>query len=69
MKITYDKKADAANIRFQKGNYHISTEVGDGIIIDYTKGGKIIAIEILDVSKRIPRKSLLEMLGTQLAAT
>ncbi|EQD32520.1 hypothetical protein B2A_13517 [mine drainage metagenome] len=58
MKITYDKKADAANIIFQKGRYQISREVGEGIIVDYSKNGKIISIEILDVSKRMPRRSL-----------
>jgi uncharacterized protein YuzE len=58
MKITYDKKADAANIVFQKGKYHVSEEIGEGVIVDYAKGGKIISIEILDVSKRMPKKSI-----------
>lgn len=58
MRITYDKKADAASIVFQKGRYHISEEMGDGVIVDYAKGGKIISIEILDVSKRMPKSSL-----------
>ena len=59
MEITYDKKADAANIVFQKkGKYDISEEIGEGVIVDYTKSGRIISIEILDVSKRMPRKSL-----------
>jgi uncharacterized protein YuzE len=55
MKITYDKRADAANIIFQKGKYHISEEVGDGVIVDYTKDGRILSIEILDVSRRLPK--------------
>jgi uncharacterized protein YuzE len=55
MKVTYDKKADAANITFQKGKYHASKEVGDGVIVDYTKDGKILSIEILDVSRRLPK--------------
>ena len=58
MKITYDKKADAANIVFQKGKYHVSEEVGEGVVVDYTKSGKILSIEILDVSKRMPKQSL-----------
>ena len=58
MKVTYDKRADAANIIFQRGKYHISKEIGEGVIVDYTKGGKIINIEILDVSKRMPSRSL-----------
>lgn len=58
MKITYDPEVDAMNIVFQKGKYHISKEIAEGIIIDYTKKGKVISIEILDVSKRMPAASI-----------
>jgi uncharacterized protein YuzE len=58
VKITYDPRADAMNIKFQEGKYDISQEVADGIIIDYTKTGKVIRIEILDASKRMPRESI-----------
>lgn len=65
MKISYDKKADAATIYFQKGRYHRSKEMGDGMIVDYTKNGKIISIEILDVSKRFQKKTLREFASVQ----
>jgi uncharacterized protein YuzE len=58
MKITYDPEVDAMNIVFQKGKHHISKEIAEGIIIDYTKQGKVISIEILDASKRMPAKNL-----------
>ena len=58
MKIKYDSKADAMNIIFQKGKYDISKEVADGIIIDMGEKGKILSIEILDVSKRMPKESI-----------
>lgn len=58
MRITYDPRADAINIKFQEGKYEISKEVAEGIIIDYTKAGKVIRIEILDVSKRMPKESI-----------
>ncbi len=58
MKITYDPEVDAMNIVFQRGKYHISKEIAEGIIIDYTKEGKVISIEILDASKRMPVKSI-----------
>ena len=54
MNITYDPEADAMNIVFQEGEYDISKEIAEGIIIDYTKEGKVIAIEILEVKKRMP---------------
>ncbi len=62
MKITYDPKADAINIKFQEGKYDVSKEIAEGIIIDYTKTGKIIRIEILDVSKRIPKESIKDII-------
>lgn len=69
MKITYDPDADAMNIEFQKGKYHISKEIAEGIIIDYTKDGKVISIELLDASKRIPAKSIMDVtIGTPLKA-
>ncbi len=58
MKITYDPKVDIMNIKFQEGKYEISEEVGEGIVIDLTKEGKVISIEILDASKRMPKKSI-----------
>jgi uncharacterized protein YuzE len=58
MKITYDSKADAMDIKFQSGKYDISKEIAEGIIIDYTKSGKVMGIEILDASKRMPLKQL-----------
>jgi len=62
MKITYDPKADAMNIKFQEGKYDISKEVAEGIIIDYTKEGKVIRIELLDVSKRMPKESIKDII-------
>jgi uncharacterized protein YuzE len=58
MKISYDPEADALYILFQEGEYEISKEIGDGIIIDYTKDGKVIGIEILEIRKRMPAQSI-----------
>ena len=61
MKINFDSKNDVMRIKFQDGKYDLSKEVSDGIIIDLTKDNKIIAIEILDVSEKIPKKELTEI--------
>lgn len=61
MKISVDPKNDIMRIKFQNGKYEISKEVGDGIIIDMTKDNKIMAIEILDVSEKIPKKEIKEV--------
>lgn len=58
MKITYDPKADALNIMFQEGKYAVSKETAEGIIVDYTRTGKLLSIEILDASKRVPLKEI-----------
>ncbi len=52
MKIEYDPKHDILNIEFiAKEDIAESIEL-DGVIIDYSKDGKIVAIEILDAGAR-----------------
>lgn len=58
MNIRFDPKTDILRIKFQEGEYDISKEVDEGIIIDMTKDNKIMAIEILDVSDKIPKKNM-----------
>ena len=60
MKINFDTKHDIMRIKFQEGNYETSKEIDEGIIIDVDKNDKIIAIEIMDVSERIPKGDLKE---------
>jgi len=55
MKFHLDKKQDALYMRFNNNPYVESDEIQEGIIFDYDQRGKIIAIEILDASKRLPR--------------
>lgn len=55
MKITFDSKNDVMRIKFQDGKYEVSKEIDEGVIIDMTKDNKIMAIEILDASERIPK--------------
>lgn len=61
MKITYDPKTDAVYIQFQEGEYSISKEISEGIILDYTEEGKIMGIEILKVSQKMPLKNIEEI--------
>ncbi len=58
MEITYDPETDSMNIEFQKGKYEVSKEIAEGVIIDYTEDGKIISIEILNASERMPQENL-----------
>jgi len=58
MKIDYDPEHDLLNIEFL-ANVSIddSLEV-DGVVIDYAKDKRTVAIEVLDASKRTTRKPL-----------
>lgn len=50
MKVTFDESVDILYIRLREGDYAESDEVSEGIIVDFDKQGKPIAIEILDAS-------------------
>ena len=52
MEIKYDKDADAMCIRLRKGIFCKNKKLDDFTILDLDKEGNILAIEILDVSKR-----------------
>lgn len=60
MKINFDTKNDIMRIKFQEGEYKESREIEEGIIVDITKDDKVMAIEIIDVSKKMPKNNLKE---------
>ena len=69
MEISYDKDADAMYIEFRKGEFAKNKKVDDFTIIDLDKEGKILGIELLEVSTRIPIESLSEIHLKNLIAT
>ena len=58
MKINNEQKNHIKRIKFQEGEYGIIKEVMEGVIVNFTKNNQIIAIEIINVSKRIPKRNL-----------
>ena len=58
MKLTYDKEADAIYIELQDGMFARNKKVDDFTILDLDEKGHILGIEILEASKRIPKRSL-----------
>jgi uncharacterized protein YuzE len=55
MKITFDKKADAAYIKLNnKSSYQNSKKITEDVLVDYAKDGTVVGIEVLDVSKNMP---------------
>lgn len=51
MERYYDKEEDILDIRLQDKEYWKSVELPNGIVIDVSKDGSIISIEILRASK------------------
>lgn len=65
MKIEYDPKADAMYIRLLVGTVAESDEVRPGVVFDFDADGRVLGIEMLDVSKRTdnPRELAMEVVG------
>ncbi len=58
MKITFDKEADAVYIELGNGEFAYNKKIDNNTIIDLDKNGNILGIELLKVSKRIPKDFL-----------
>ena len=65
MRIQYDPSADAMYIRLAEGVVADTDEVREGVVLDYDAGGKVLGIEVLNVSERAdnPREMAFEMLA------
>jgi uncharacterized protein YuzE len=65
LKIEYDLQADAIYIRFCAGSVVESQEIRPGVVFDFDLEGKVLGIEMLDVSERIdnPRELAMVLLG------
>ena len=65
MKIQYDQQADVMYIRLRAGTVVESEEIRPGIVFDYDVEGKVLGIEMLDVSERTdnPRELAMELVG------
>lgn len=65
MRVQYDPSADAMYIRLAEGAVADSDEVRDGVILEYDACGKVLGIELLNVSHRAdnPREMAFEMLA------
>lgn len=59
MKIHYDKEADALYIHLGSEQPEGASEVAEGVNIDLTSDGKLVGIEILEVSKKIDLNTIL----------
>ena len=52
MKLRVDKESDAIYLRLDDSTVVESEEVRDGVILDFDESGKVVAIELLNLSER-----------------
>ena len=58
MEISLDLKADALYIKFQRGKFPKNKRIDEDTIIDVDGKGRLLGIEILNVTKKAPVKDL-----------
>ena len=65
MKIEYNQQADAMYIRLKAGTVVESDEIRPGVVFDFDADGKVLGIEMLDISLRAdnPRELAMELVG------
>lgn len=51
--VHYDRKSNAAYIRFSSERVMESEEVSAGVVLDYDKDGRIVGMEVLDASSHL----------------
>ena len=69
MRVIFDPETDTLSLIFRDDKIAESDEVREGIIIDYSKKGKIVSMEILDASEQITEHQgiLFELKGKEKA--
>ena len=64
MKLEYDKEVNAAYIYIEypikEGEVKKTIELNENIILDFDNTGKLLGVEVLDASKVLNKKVLLE---------
>jgi len=64
LKVQYDPAADAMYIRLAEGTVADSDEVREGVVLDYDASGRVLGIEVLNISQRTdnPREMAFELM-------
>ncbi len=58
MRLKVDKESDALYFRLDEAAILESEEVQPGVILDFNAEGKVVGVEILDVSTRVAPEQL-----------
>jgi len=58
MRLKVDRESDALYLRLDEAGIVESEEVQPGIIVDFDKDGRVVGIEVLALSTRVPAENL-----------
>ena len=58
MRLRLDKDCDALYLRLGDSEIGESEEVKPGVILDFNAEGKVVGVEILNLSERVPAEQL-----------
>jgi uncharacterized protein YuzE len=61
LKIEYDKEADALYIQLREASVDDNIDIEEGVTVDLDEKEHIVGIEILDASKRLSLKDLVNI--------
>ncbi len=61
MKIEYDKEADALYIQFRDVRVDDNIDIEEGVTVDLDERGHIVGIEILDATKKLSPKDIVNI--------
>jgi uncharacterized protein YuzE len=61
MEINYDKEADALYIKLGAGDFASNKKIDNWTLIDLDAKGRVIGIEFLEVSTRLPPEAFSEV--------
>jgi uncharacterized protein YuzE len=61
LKIEYDKEADALYIQLREANVDDNIDIEEGVTIDLDEKKHIVGIEILDASKKLSFKDIINI--------
>jgi len=57
MKLRIDKATDALYLRLDTAKVIESEQVAPGVIVDFDSKNRVVGLEVLNVSKRLPQAS------------
>ena len=58
MRIKVDLESDALYFRLSEDEIEESEEVANGVVVDYSKTGKVIGVEILNLKEKFTLEEL-----------